>query len=281
LITIEAPAKVNLTFEVLRRRPDSYHEIRSVLQSVALYDTIHLSRAPDISIKSEMPGWSGEKSLAGKTAQLLRESAAGKNGATIQIEKRIPLLAGLGGDSSDAAAVLRGLNKLWKLNLPPDKMLSLAASLGADVPFFLHGGTVLAAGRGEILKTLPLIQKMWVVLVIPDVPVTPGKTGQMYAALKPSHFTDGSITQRLADNLRKRKSLDLSLLFNCFENVAFDKYPGLSIYKEHLIKLGAPFVHLAGAGPALFTMSDDRAEAEELSQRCLDQGMNVFLVSTL
>jgi 4-diphosphocytidyl-2-C-methyl-D-erythritol kinase len=278
---LKAPAKINLTLEVLRRRPDGYHEIRSVLQAIALYDTIHFSAAPDISVQCEMPGWSAEKSLVGKVVQLLRESTAGKKGAAIVMEKRIPLLSGLGGDSSDAAAVLHGLNRLWKLNLSPDKLLSLAASLGADVPFFFNGGTALSEGRGDIITPLSSIPGMWALLVLPDIPFIPGKTARMYADLKPAHLTDGSITQRFVATLQKGERPDLSLLFNSFENVAFDKYPGLNVYKEHLVKLGAPHVHLAGAGPALFTMFDDRLKAEELSRRCKDQGMNIFLVSTL
>jgi 4-diphosphocytidyl-2-C-methyl-D-erythritol kinase len=281
LITFEAPAKINLTLEVLRRRPDGYHEIRSILQAISLYDTLYFSEASDISVKCNMPGWSVEKSLVGKAVQLLQQAIPDKKGAAIEIKKRIPLLSGLGGDSSDAAAALRGLNRLWKLRLSPDKLLSLAASLGADVPFFLREGTVLVEGRGEILKTLPSIQKMWIVLVLPDIPVPPGKTARMYAALKPSHFTDGSITQKLTEILHKDKHLDLSLLFNSFENIAFDKYTGLSIYKEHLIKLSSPQVHLAGSGPTLFTMLRDKEKADNLYTRCKDQDMKVFLVSTI
>jgi 4-diphosphocytidyl-2-C-methyl-D-erythritol kinase len=281
LITFNAPAKINLTLEVLRRRLDGYHEIRSVLQTIALYDTIHFNEAPGISLKCDMPGWSLEKSLADKAVQLLQESSAGKKGAAIEIEKRIPLLSGLGGDSSNAAAVLRGLNELWKLHLSPDKLLSLATSLGTDVPFFLRGGTALTEGRGDIITPLPPAPRTWAVLVFPDVPLIPGKTARMYAALKPSHFTDGSITQRLVETLHEAECLDFSLLFNSFENIAFEKYPGLNVYKEHFTKLGAPHVHLAGSGPALFTMLAGKSEAGGLYRRCKDQGMNVFLVSTL
>jgi 4-diphosphocytidyl-2-C-methyl-D-erythritol kinase len=281
LITLKAPAKINLTLEVQRRRQDGYHEIHSVLQTIAMYDTLHFRTAPGISIKCDMPGWSAEKSLVGKAVRLLQESTAGIKGAAIEIEKRIPLLSGLGGDSSDAAAALRALNRLWKLHLSQDKLFSLAASLGADVPFFLRGGTALAEGRGETITPLPSIPGMWAVLVLPDVPVAPGKTARMYAALKPSHFTDGSIAQRLMETLHKGGFPDLSLLFNSFENIAFEKYPGLSVYKEHVIKLGAPHVHLAGSGPALFTMFNDKSKTDELYRCCKDQGMNVFLVSTL
>jgi 4-diphosphocytidyl-2-C-methyl-D-erythritol kinase len=281
LITVEAPAKINLAFEVLRQRPDGYHEIRSILQTVALYDTLRFNNARNISLSGDMPGWSAEKSSVGQAVKLLQESTACKEGAAIEIKKRIPLRSGLGGDSSDAAAVLRGLNEFWGLGLPPEKLAGLAAQLGSDVPFFIRGGTALASGRGEIITPLPPLPQMWVVLVLPDVPTAPGKTAQMYASLKPPHFTDGSITQKLAAALKKDKGFEPSLLFNTFENIAFEKYPGLSLYREHLIKLGAPRVHLAGSGPSLFTMFPGKAKAQDLYKRCKDQGMNVFLVSTL
>jgi 4-diphosphocytidyl-2-C-methyl-D-erythritol kinase len=281
LITAKAPAKINLTLEVLRRRPDGYHEIRSVIQAVDLHDTLCFTESPDILIKCDAPNWSADASLVGKAVKLLKESAAGKKGVVIEIEKRIPLLSGLGGDSSDAAAVLHGLNELWKLDLSPNRLLSLAASLGTDVPFFLHSGTALAEGRGDIITPLPPASRMWVVLVFSDVPLIPGKTARMYAALRPSHFTDGSITQRLVETLNGAGNLDFSLLFNSFENIAFEKYPGLNDYKEHLTKLGAPHVHLAGSGPALFALFEDETLAQEMFKRCKDQRMKANLAVTI
>jgi 4-diphosphocytidyl-2-C-methyl-D-erythritol kinase len=281
MLTVGAPAKLNLTLEVLGKRPDGFHEIRSVLQSIDLYDTLSFSKGHDISFECDMPGWSADKSLVSRAAGILREAAGYSGGAHIKVEKRIPLMSGLGGDSSDAAALMRALNELWGLSLPAEKLLELAASLGSDVSFFLRGGTALAGGRGEILVPLPPLEKMWVVLVVPDVPVAPGKTGRLYAALKNPHFTDGSITRKLVETLHKGNKVVPSLLFNTFENAAFDFFPGLSVYKDHLVKLGAPSVHLAGSGPTLFTTFADKSEAEDLFTRCIDQGMNAYLVSTL
>ncbi len=279
MLTVRAPAKLNLTLEVLGKRPDGFREIRSVLQAIDLYDTLHFEKGEGLSFRCDMPKWSAEESLVSRAVNLLREAAGCSEGASIKIEKRIPLMSGLGGDSSDAAVVLRYLNELWGLDLPRE-MLGIAAQLGSDVFFFLEGGTALAEGRGEKIAPLPSPAKMWVVLVIPDVPVQEGKTARMYAGLKPGHFTDGDITKKMASTILKGDVITPSMLFNTFENIAF-KDSMLKTHKEHLIKLGAPNVHLAGSGPTLFSLFEDKATAEELFNRCKSQGMKAFIASTL
>jgi 4-diphosphocytidyl-2-C-methyl-D-erythritol kinase len=279
MVTLKAPAKINLTLEVLRKRPDGYHEITSILQTLSLYDTLYLETAEETTFQCNNPVWSADKSLFIKVIQLLKNITGSTKYVTVKIEKELPLLSGLGGDSSDAAALLRGLNELWKLGLPPEKLRGLAAQLGSDAAFFLQGGTALAKGRGEIITPLPALPEMWLVLIMPDIPSEPGKTGRMYAALKPGHFTDGKITEMFVSALHNGV-IDTSMLFNTFENIAFDYYPGLSGYKEHLIKLGAPHIHLAGSGPTLFTMLSDKARAEELYNKCKSQGMKAYMAST-
>jgi len=279
--TIKAPAKLNLTLEVLGKRPDGFHEIRSVLQAIDLCDTLYLEDGQGISFQCDMPGWTAGESLASKAASLLHEAAGDSQGASIKIEKRIPLMAGLGGDSSGAAAVLRGLNELWDLGLPREKLPGLASQLGSDVFFFLHGGTALVEGRGEKVIPLPSLPNMWVVLAVPDVPVKAGKTTRMYKSLTASHYTDGSITEKLVKALHKNREFSPSLLFNAFENIAFDDFNLCRVYVEHLIKLGAPRVHLAGSGPTLFTMFDDKPAAEDLYKSCKNQGMNAYLAATI
>lgn len=281
MMTLKAPAKINLTLEVLRKRPDGFHEIRSILQTIDLSDTLYIQSGKGISFRCDMDGWSAQKSLLSKAVTLLRGETGCNLGADIRIEKRIPLLSGLGGDSSDAVALLKALNTMWKLNLSDEKLTGLALILGSDVPFFFKGGMALAQGRGEILSPLPPLEKLWVLLVFPDIPVGLDKTAKMYASLKSSHFTDGSVTQKLAESLKKGKPFDNSLLFNTFENVAFEVFKGLDIYKEHLVKLGAPSVHLAGSGPALFTLFKDKPAAEDLHQRCKKQGIKSYLANTL
>lgn len=280
MLTVKAPAKINLTLEVLGKRPDGYHEIRSVVQSIDLCDTLRLKAAEGVNYECDLPGWSAEKSLLSQAVNQLQMVTGCQRGVVIKIEKRIPLMAGLGGDSSEAAAVLRGLDELWDLKLPPGKQRQIAAQLGSDVPFFLGGGTALVEGKGEKVTALPAPPKMLVVLVMPDVPVEARKTGRMYAALKTEHFTDGAITQKLVNALHNNK-FDSAMLFNTFENVAYDCYAGLKVYQEHLLKLGAERVHLAGSGPALFTVFQEKEKAADYYTRCLRQGMKAYLAETL
>ncbi|HEY82567.1 MAG TPA: 4-(cytidine 5'-diphospho)-2-C-methyl-D-erythritol kinase [Dehalococcoidia bacterium] len=279
MLTVLAPAKLNLTLEVLARRPDGYHEIRSVFQAISLCDILRFQPSPKVTFKSDTPEWAPEKSLASKAASLLQEISGASQGATIEVSKRIPLVAGLGGDSSDAAATLRGLNELWRLKLPQGKLLELAAKLGSDVAFFLYGGTALVEGRGEVVTPLPPLPQRWVVLVVPKVPQIPEKTKQLYASLKTSHYTGGEITQRLVEELRKAKGP--STLFNTFENVALARFPELKVYRDHLLKLGAPEVHLAGSGPTLFSLLESKSQAEDLYTHCREQGMETYLAQTL
>ena len=281
MLTVRAPAKINLTLEVLGRRSDGFHEIRSVLQTINLCDSLHFQPDQGIALKSDLPDWSAKESLVAPAFNLLQRATRCSRGATIEVDKRIPLMSGLGGDSSDAAAVLRGLNEFWGLSLSQERVLDLAVQLGSDVAFFLYGGTALAEGRGEVVTPLMPLPHIWVVLVVPDVPREPGKTAQLYANLNTSHYTDGEITERLVKVLNEGVELKPSLLFNTFENVAFEYFSGLKVYKEHIIKLGAPHVHLAGSGPALFTMMQDKSQAEDLYTRCKQQGMETYMIETM
>jgi len=281
MVKVTAPAKINLTLEVLKKRPDGFHEIRSVLQTIDLYDELLIEKGQGVSFRCDLPEWSAEKSMVNKVVSLLKEATGCTKGAAIKIVKRIPLVSGLGGDSSDAAALLRGLNEFWSLKLTEEKLTDLAAKVGSDVGFFLKGGTALVTGRGEIIKPLPSIDRMWLVLVMPDVPVEVGKTGRMYTSLKPAHFTSGDITQKLVNDLNKGKLFKPSMLFNTFENIAFNDFNIRRLYIDPLIKMGALHVHLAGSGPALFTMFPDKARAEDIYTKCRNQGMKAYLAQTL
>ena len=282
MLTILAPAKLNLTLEVLAKRPDGYHEIRSVIQTISLCDSLSFRLSQEVTFKSDVPDWIPEKSLVSKTVSLLQETTGCAKGATIEVSKRIPLVSGLGGDSSDAAATLRGLNKLWESGLSQEKLLELAAQIGSDVAFFFYGGTALIEGRGEVVTPLPPLPHMWVLLIVPDVPQPPDKTKQLYASLSGNHFTDGQITQRLVEKLREGGEFAPSI-FNTFENVVFSGSSEVKVYRDHTVKIGAriPSVHLAGSGPTLFTLIKDKAEAEELYTRCQKQYKETYLVETV
>ena len=279
MLTIPAPAKLNLTLEVMGKRPNGFHEVRSVMQTISRCDSLTFQLSQEIIIKSSLPGWKAAESLVAKAAGLIQKTTGCTKGTTIEVDKHIPLVSGLGGDSSDAAAALSGLNKLWGLGLSREKLLGLAAPLGSDVAFFLCGGTALAEGRGETITPLPPLPHRWVVLVVPAVPRPTGKTKQLYASLNAGHFTGGRITAKLAKALREGREF-APPVFNAFENVAFAEFPGLRVYREHILKLGAPEVHLAGSGPTLFTLIKDKSQAEELYTRCEDQGLEAYLAET-
>jgi 4-diphosphocytidyl-2-C-methyl-D-erythritol kinase len=280
MLTVKAPAKINLTLEVLGKRPDGFHNIRSVIQTIGLYDSLGLALSDDIEVKSVNPDFVAEKSLIPSAAALMRQAKKCFEGASIEVEKKIPFSSGLGGDSSDAAAVLLGLNQLWPMELKPTQLLDLAARLGSDVAFFLQGGTALVEGRGERVTPLPSLPQSWIVLLVPPLSPIEGKTRKLYSRLKPSHYSDGQITDSMVVGLT-RGEVSPSMLFNTFENVAYSFFPKLNVYKEHFRKLGVENVHLVGSGPTLFTLLKDKAKAEDLYQRCKDQGLTCYLAATL
>jgi 4-diphosphocytidyl-2-C-methyl-D-erythritol kinase len=280
MLNIEAPAKINLTLEVLGKRNDGYHEIRSVIQTLSFSDSLQITPGKEVEFKGNIPDWSSEHSLVIKAVESLKKATGSVMGAKIKIKKRIPLISGLGGDSSDAAAILRGLNQFWELNVPPNKLRDMAQNLGSDVSFFLTGGTALMEGRGEIITSLPPIPHHWIILIIPDVSRIPGKTKRLYSMLQPVHFTDGKITDKLAADLKLKGEFNTSLLFNTFENVVFARGEELTNYRDHLLKIGAPNVHLAGSGPTLFTILNGKPQAEGLVKRFKDLQIEAYLTET-
>jgi 4-diphosphocytidyl-2-C-methyl-D-erythritol kinase len=279
MLTVAAPAKLNLTLEVLGKRPDGFHEIRSIVQTVAFHDSFRFGISQNIELRCDRHDWTASDSLVSKAVSLLKETSGCSRGAIIEIDKKIPLTAGLGGDSSGAAATLRGLNKLWGLGLSLAKLSVLASRLGADVTFFLYGGTVLLEGRGEIVTPLPSLPRMWAVLLVPPVPRMPSKTERLYASLDSHNYTLGQTTDQLVASLKSGKGLSVPP-FNVFENIAFDIFPGLAGYRQQFLQAGTGEVHLAGSGPSLFTLLTDRPQAEQIYQRLQQEGLESYLTET-
>jgi 4-diphosphocytidyl-2-C-methyl-D-erythritol kinase len=279
VLEVLAPAKVNLTLEVLGQRPDGFHEIRSIVQTVSLYDTLRFKHHPNFVFTSNSLKWDPEKSLVKKAVELLHQFTGYVQGVEINMVKHIPLMAGLGGDSSDAAATLYGLSRLWEINLTTDKLLELAAKLGSDVPLFIRGGTMEIRGRGDEVIHLPAPEKMWMVLVVPDVDQQTGKTERLYGDLKAVHYTNGERTKKLSCELKGRKEILPTLLFNTFESIAYHYFPNLSIYRKQMMQQGANNVHLTGSGPTLFTIFHSEDPAIKLFNR-LKPLKHTFLVRT-
>lgn len=275
-----APAKINWTLEVLGR-PDhyrGYHEVRTVLQAIDLCDILEFGPGEGVRLEVEGPHEALEDDLVLRAAALL--DGGGGRGARIRLTKRIPVAAGLGGGSSDAAATLRALNELWKLRRSDDELAALGAGVGSDVPFFLAGGTALAEGRGERVTPLPDVARAWLVVMAPPIALA-GKTRRMYAALTRSDFTDGSGTAALMAAIRGGRPLVDSGLFNAFERAAYAVFEGLDVYREALLAAGAARVHVAGAGPALFALAADEAGANAIRDKVSLPGGRLFVARTL
>jgi 4-diphosphocytidyl-2-C-methyl-D-erythritol kinase len=184
-LVVRAPAKINLTLDVLGRRPDGYHALRSVMQTLELHDTLELRPAPAIRFACDVPALAGEDNLVPRAARLLRTATGYAGGVDVTLHKRIPVNAGLGGGSSDAAATLLALNRLWGLALTPERLAELGAALGSDVPFFFYAPLALVSGRGEVVEALPPAPPAFVVLLQPPCGLS---TAQVFAALPPTRY---------------------------------------------------------------------------------------------
>lgn len=258
-LILKAPAKVNYVLDVIRRRPDGYHDLRMVMQRVNLCDeiTISLTDTPDITVtcgKNGVPD--GPGNIAWKAARILLDMAGTGQGAEITIAKNIPVAAGLGGGSSDAASVLMGMNELLGLGMSDQRLMEIGVKLGADVPFFVFKKTALAEGIGEQLSAMPDMPTTWVLLVNPGVHVS---TGWVYRNLQ--------LTNR--DELAKLPYFygtieDIcSILSNDLESVTIPAFPVIAEIKATMMRSGALGAMMSGSGPTVFGLFPDRSTAEQ------------------
>ncbi len=277
----KAYAKINLTLEVLGKRQDGYHEIVSVVQAIDLCDALSFQPREYIYLASNIPELVSPDNLVFKAARLLQDFTGSRRGVAISLEKAIPLASGLGGGSSDAAATLLALNEIWGLNLDLGKLERMAANLGSDVSFFLCGKrTALVEGRGDKVTPLPSSPKTWVVLMKPPINI-PNKTQRMYASLDPSLFTRGQFTQRMMGLIQQGGKITPSFCYNVFEHVAFSLFPGLEEYRLSFLAAGASRVHLAGAGPTLFALAEEKDQGVEICHRLKKKKIEVHLTETI
>lgn len=281
MLILPAYAKLNLTLEVLGDRDDGYREIASVFQTIDLADTLSFKLQDRIELECDVPELVSAQNSVLRVAQLLREETGYEKGASIHLHKRIPVSGGLGGHSTDEAATVTGLSELWRLGLGWQRLLQLASKLSSDTRFFLYGGTALARGRGDKVISLPPLPETWLVVLKPKTEPIPDKTAKLYASLSSSHFTSGQLTQRCADHISQGRPIDDSLLFNVFELVAFDFFPGLDWYRSQMLAAGAAAVHLAGSGPSLFTLVPDRTSGEAIFNQLKSEGHEVYLTRTI
>ena len=255
-IQIRSYAKINWALDVLFKRPDGYHQIRTIFQTVSLYDRLRVTETDrNIEIVCNDPRVPcDETNLAHKSAALLREATGTSKGARIDIEKNIPVAAGLGGGSSNAAVTLMALVKLWEVELEEHEMIRLAASLGSDVPFFLAGGTALGIGRGEDVYPIEQARSDYLLLVNPGFAVS---TRDAYENL--SRLTTSEASSRIPFTLRAARGIrELPLeASNDLEEVVLGVHPEIAEVKRRLVSLGARHALMSGSGATVFGVFDN------------------------
>lgn len=249
----KAPAKINLTLDVLGKRDDGYHEVEMIMTMVDLSDRLELEElSRDTIIISSPVGYIplDEKNLAFQAAKLIKERYKVKQGVYIHIDKKIPVSAGLGGGSSDAAATLRGLNRLWKLHIDEEELQAMAVELGSDVPFCVTGGTALAKGRGEQLEKIPSPPACWAILARPQVSVSTAEIYRQFDATK----TDRERKSQLVKQAIERQHYEemCAHMNNMLEEVTLRLYPEVARIKDCMQRLGADGVQMTGSGPTVF-----------------------------
>jgi 4-diphosphocytidyl-2-C-methyl-D-erythritol kinase len=269
-VIVRAPAKINLVLRVLDRREDGYHNIWSLLQTIGLEDELHVCLRPDssaITLQSNHPRLATDATnLVHRAVALVREAAQQSFGVDVRLRKEIPLGGGLGGGSSDAAATILALNHLLGLGWSEEKMAVLSRTLGSDVPFFFHAPTAVISGRGEIVESVHLAGRRWIVLVNPGFSI---ETRWAYQELSRMRFSVPVLSHRLAA-LTGQESLTwdaiVPLMENDFEGALRKTYPAMEQVKYGLLKLGAEAALLSGSGATMFGMFRD----EPTAVRCME-----------
>lgn len=261
----KAPAKINISLDVLRKRQDGYHEVEMIMAMVDLADRLEMEElARDTIMISSQAGYIplDEKNLAFKAAKLLKERYNIKRGVYIHLDKNIPVAAGLAGGSSDAAAALRGLNRLWGLGLSIEQLQELGSELGSDVPYCIAGGTMLATGRGEILTPLFPLPQCWIVIAKPPINVS---TADVYGRLRADRITDHPDTRCMIEAIRQKQwNVICQSMGNVLEEVTFKLHPEVRRMKETMLRLGADGALMSGSGPTVFALASKFSRARRV-----------------
>ena len=265
-LAIAAPAKINLGLEVRSRRADGYHELVTIFQALDFGDMVHLMPAQSIAGDSAVKGLDSASDLAFRAAHELRTRVGTARGVHIRVDKRIPVAAGLAGGSTDAAAVLLGLRRLWDVDRCA--LAETARALGADVPFFLRSGTALGLARGDDLRPLPPPPPHWVVLARPEAEIS---AGDAYAELRPAEWSGGGATLAQAEALRSGR-LNPGLCTNDLQAAAIRLVPEVANVLQALADAGAEAAVLAGSGPTCFGLFRTQAAADRAESRLRPNG---------
>ncbi len=251
-ITELAHAKINLTLEVIGKRSDGFHNLVTVMTTIGLHDTVTVSESDSLELVDD-GGIPAERNLVMTVAKTLQDESGVGGGAAIKLEKTIPEAAGLGGGSSDAAATLRALNRLWKLNLTSAELAEIGDRHGSDIPFLVYEGTALVQGKGEDIVPLPMPAIDRLLILCPDVAV-PDKTKTLFSLIGRSRYTRGALSHKLAARIRAGHDAPAEFFFNAFQDLAPEVFKDWTSYRDGLASLGANEITLSGAGPSMFAV---------------------------
>lgn len=271
---LPAFAKINLSLHILGRRPDGYHEIVTVMQTISLADRLTFAYADEIVLECSGPVElsAGEDNLILRAARALQKRYRVSAGAKIRLEKQVPIGAGLGGGSSDAATTLVGLRRLWGLRVTDAELATIAAELGADVPFFLFGGTAIASGIGTQIQKAADVAIPPALIVTPDVAV---RTAYAYSLLKAENLTIDASNRILpvCRQIAESGEFPISAMKNDFEAAIFSAFPEISRVRNALIESGAIHAMLSGSGSSVIGFFDNE-ETRQAAMKALDNEVN-------
>lgn len=287
LLTLSANAKINLTLDILGTREDGYHEVAMIMQEISLHDTLSMGKINQgISLTIAIEGQQGtlpadESNLCWKAAALVQKEYNLQEGVEIHLIKRIPMAAGLAGGSADAAAVLKGMNHLFRLGMTEARLCELGARLGSDIPFCIMGGTMLATGRGEVLTRLPRFPRLSVVLAKPPVGVSTAWAYKTYDAGYDGPHPDNEAMLEAIHGGDAHKAA--GLLCNVLEGVTETEHPVIADYKRLMMEHGAMASMMSGSGPTVFGLVREKQQAWHLADtlKKYDGEAGVFVAETL
>ncbi len=281
-ISLKALAKINLGLDVVRRREDGYHEVRMIMQTIQLYDRLDIKRTqePGIQIQTNLSFLPvNENNLIYKAAKLLMDEFSITDGVSVKLDKRIPVAAGMAGGSTDAAAMLIGVNRLFSLGLTKRQLMERGVQIGADVPYCIMRGTALAEGIGEALSPLPPMVKCPVLIAKPSISVS---TKFVYQNLKLDGTTIHPDIDRLIDDIKAKNLHDIAAhMGNVLETVTIPNYPVIDEIKKHMLSNGAVGAMMSGSGPTVFGLFDDEDTAKKAykAMRSSHLARQVYLTS--
>ncbi len=267
IMALPAYGKINLALDVLGRRPDGYHEVEMVMHNIALHDMVYLEDGlgSDISLHCPQLDIPPEENLAYRAALLLQREGRVKKGALIRIEKRIPAAAGLAGGSADAAAVLRGLNRMWDVGLSREELMALGKGLGADIPYCVHGGACLARGIGEILTPLPSLPPVQIILAKPRQDLA---TGAVYGGLDLDDLQYRPHIPALTTALEAGSLEGVAAnLGNVLQGVSEGLVPEIRHLQEKMLTLGSVASMMTGSGPTVFGLVTGEEKAGDIAKK--------------